>query len=150
MAPSAETTYWHPNSLSGHRVIVTGAARGVGRGGITAALLERGASVLLVDRDPPGVIGVAGSLADDHHAVPLVADLCDHSSYQHIIDVAVERLGGIDALINNAIATDEPKPFTDITMADYDLVFDIGPPGPPSSSCRPPTRCSRPAAAGRS
>jgi NAD(P)-dependent dehydrogenase (short-subunit alcohol dehydrogenase family) len=122
---SAEATYWHSESLSGHRVIVTGAARGVGRG-IAAALLERGASVLLVDRDP-GVIGVAGSLADDRRAVPLVADLCERSSYQHIVDVAVESFGGIDALINNAIATDEPKPFTDITMADYDLVFDIGP-----------------------
>jgi NAD(P)-dependent dehydrogenase (short-subunit alcohol dehydrogenase family) len=125
VASGAEATYWHSRSLSGHRVIVTGAARGVGRG-ITAALLERGASVLLVDRDP-GVIGVAGALADDQHAVPLVADLCDRSSYQHIVDTAVESFGSIDALINNAIATDEPKPFTEITMTDYDLVFDIGP-----------------------
>ena len=43
-------TYWHPDSLRGHVAIVTGAARGVGRG-IAAALLERGAQVLLVDID---------------------------------------------------------------------------------------------------
>ena len=42
--------YWHPTSLSGRRTIVTGAAQGVGRG-ITQALLERGAAVLLVDRN---------------------------------------------------------------------------------------------------
>ena len=125
MTSDAETTYWHPGSLSGRRVIVTGAARGVGRG-ITAALLERGASVLLVDRDP-GVIGVAAAYPNAAPAVPLVADLRDRSSYQHIVDTAVEEFGGIDALINNAIATDEPKPFAEITMDDYDVVFDIGP-----------------------
>ena len=31
------------------------------------------------------------------------------------------------ALINNAVATNEPKPFVDITVEDYDLVFDTAP-----------------------
>jgi NAD(P)-dependent dehydrogenase (short-subunit alcohol dehydrogenase family) len=111
--------------LTGVRVIVTGAARGVGKG-VTAALLERGASVLMVDRDPV-VVDVAANFAADGRAVPLVADLCDRSSYQRIVDEAVQALGGIDALINNAIATNEPKLFTDITNEDFDLVFDTGP-----------------------
>ena len=125
MAPHAEGTYWHPASLAGLRVIVTGAARGVGRG-ITAALLERGATVLLVDRDP-AVADVAADFAVDGRAVPLVADLCDRSSYQRIVDEAVAVMGGIDAVVNNAIATNEPKMFTDITQDDFDLVFDTGP-----------------------
>ncbi len=41
-------SYSHPESLRGHVPIVTGAARGVGKG-VAAALLERGAAVLLVD-----------------------------------------------------------------------------------------------------
>ena len=41
-------TYSHPDSMREHVAIVTGAAQGVGKG-IAAALLERGASVLLVD-----------------------------------------------------------------------------------------------------
>ena len=118
--------YWHPTSLSGRRTIVTGAAQGVGRG-ITQALLERGAAVLLVDRNA-AVADVTESLvAEGHHAKHLVADLRDHSSYRRIVDTAVERFGGLDALVNNAIATNEPKGFTDITMADFDLVFDTGP-----------------------
>ena len=125
MAPHTEGPYWHPGSLAGLRVIVTGAARGVGRG-ITAALLERGATVLMVDRDP-AVSQVAGTFDADGRAVPLVADLCDRSSYQRIVDEAVQLMGGIDALINNAIATNEPKLFTDITQDDFDLVFDTGP-----------------------
>ena len=43
-----DVSYWHPDSLRGKVAIVTGAARGVGKG-VSAALLERGASVLLVD-----------------------------------------------------------------------------------------------------
>jgi NAD(P)-dependent dehydrogenase (short-subunit alcohol dehydrogenase family) len=56
-----------------------------------------------------------------------VADLCDQAGYQRIVDTAVERFGGLDALVNNAVATNEPKPFTEITMADYDLAHDTGP-----------------------
>lgn len=125
MAPHTDRSYWHPGSLTGVRVIVTGAARGVGRG-VTAALLERGATVLMVDRDP-AVADVAGEFDAGDRATALVADLCDRSSYQRIVDEAVRVMGGIDALINNAIATNEPKPFTDITQEDFDLVFDTGP-----------------------
>ncbi|GAY17887.1 SDR family NAD(P)-dependent oxidoreductase [Mycobacterium sp. shizuoka-1] len=125
MAPLADHTYWHPGSLAGLRVIVTGAARGVGKG-ITAALLERGASVLMVDRNP-AVADVAAEFGVDGRATALVADLCDRTSYQRIVDRAVEVLGGLDALINNAIATNEPKLLTDITLDDFDLVFDTGP-----------------------
>jgi NAD(P)-dependent dehydrogenase (short-subunit alcohol dehydrogenase family) len=126
VASSADQTYWHPGSLAGHRVIVTGAAKGVGRG-ITAALLERGAAVLLVDRDPVVTEVAAELAAAGGNAAPLVADLCERSSYQHIVDEAVRVLGGLDALINNAIATNEPKPLPDITLDDFDLVFDTGP-----------------------
>ncbi|HNA52671.1 MAG TPA: SDR family NAD(P)-dependent oxidoreductase [Mycobacterium sp.] len=119
-------TYWHANSLNGRRAIVTGAAQGVGRG-IALALLERGASVLLVDRNAAVTEVARGFSADGLQADALVADLCDQAGYQRIVDAAVERFGGLDALVNNAVATNEPKPFTEITMADYDLAHDTGP-----------------------
>jgi NAD(P)-dependent dehydrogenase (short-subunit alcohol dehydrogenase family) len=125
VAPDADRSFWHPGSLTGVRAIVTGAARGVGKG-VSAALLERGATVLMVDRDP-AVADVAAEFDAGDRATPLVADLCDRSSYQRIAEEAVRVMGGIDALINNAIATNEPKPFTDITQEDFDLVFDTGP-----------------------
>jgi NAD(P)-dependent dehydrogenase (short-subunit alcohol dehydrogenase family) len=126
VAAEDRTTFWHPTSLSGLRAIVTGAAKGVGRG-ITAALLERGAAVLLVDRDPAVTAVSEQFTADGRQATALVADLRERASYSLIIDTAADRLGGLDTLVNNAIASNEPKPFTAITMEDYDLVFDIGP-----------------------
>lgn len=121
------TTYSHRDSLRDRHVIVTGAARGVGRG-ITAALLERGASVLMVDNQPDALAATAAEFADvGGTAEQLTADLRDADSAQLIVDAAVRRFGSLHGLVNNAIASNEPKPFTEITSADYDLVYDVGP-----------------------
>lgn len=118
------STYSHPDSLRGRNVIVTGAARGVGRG-IAAALLERGASVLMVDKQHDALEATAEELGGTHEQ--LTADLRDTASAQLIVDTAVARFGSLHGLVNNAIASNEPKPFTEITSADYDLVYDVGP-----------------------
>ena len=108
-------------------VTVTGAARGVGKG-IAAALTERGASVLLVDRDEDILATTTEQLlAEGHSAASLVADLRDGDAAGRIVAEALETFGTVHGLVNNAIATNEPKPFTAITRDDYDLVFDVGP-----------------------
>jgi len=123
--PQAE--YSHSRSLAGRAVIVTGAAQGVGRG-IAGALLDRGADVLMVDVnddklaatvDEFGAAGLTGT--------PCVADLRDLASSALVVDAAVAAFGRIDALVNNAIATNEPKRMVDVVIDDYDLVFDTGP-----------------------
>ncbi len=58
--------------------------------------------------------------------VPLVADLREPAAHR-IVAAAVEAFGTVHGLVNNAIATNEPKPFCEITREDYDLVFDVGP-----------------------
>lgn len=111
--------------LAGRAVIVTGAARGVGKGTVTA-LTERGASVLAVDRDAD-LLGATAAEFPDHPVVPLVADLREPGVARRIVSAATERFGAVHGLVNNAIATNEPKPFGEITREDYDLVFDVGP-----------------------
>lgn len=113
-----------PELLSGRAVIVTGAARGVGKG-IAAALTARGASVFAVDRDEHLLGETARQLGGAVH--PLVADLREPGCAAHIVAAAVGEFGTVHGLVNNAIATNEPKPFLDITRGDYDLVFDVGP-----------------------
>ena len=110
--------------LDGRTVIVTGAARGVGKG-IASALVQRGASVLAVDRDAELVHETAGQLGPAVR--PLVADLREQGFAPRIVAAAVDAFGTVHGLVNNAIATNEPKPFLDITREDYDLVFDVGP-----------------------
>jgi len=126
MTSPGQGQYWHSDSLAGHSVIVTGAAKGIGRG-IAEALLERGAAVLLVDREE-SVVELSAQFAsagfDAHHCV---ADLRDASTPALIMATAVEKLGAVTALINNAIACNEPKSFTEITHEDFNLVYDVGP-----------------------
>jgi 2-keto-3-deoxy-L-fuconate dehydrogenase len=75
----------------GVRVLVTGAASGIGHA--TAALLaRRGAQVVGFDRAvevPAAVQGVRGDVTDD-------------ASVREGVRIAVDRLGGLDVLVNNA------------------------------------------------
>ena len=95
------------------RVIVTGASGAFGRG-ITAALTERGASVVGLDLK-----------ADPEAAVPVLeCDVTDTESCSRAVDAAIETLGGLDALVNNAgIAgpVDSGKPPDDRAKAIIDV-----------------------------
>ena len=118
--------YSHPDSLRGHVAIVTGAAQGVGKG-VAAALLERGAAVLLVDIQDDLLAATTDELKELGRAEKLVADLRDPDNAQRIADAAVGEFGTVHGLVNNAIATNEPKAFVDITLEDLALGHDVGP-----------------------
>ncbi len=119
-------SYSHPDSMRGHVAIVTGAAQGVGKG-IAAALLERGAEVLLVDIKADALRATTAELEVLGRAEMLVADLRDPDSAQRIVATALNAFGAIHGLVNNAIATNEPKAFVDITTEDLALGHDVGP-----------------------
>jgi NAD(P)-dependent dehydrogenase (short-subunit alcohol dehydrogenase family) len=119
-------TYTHPDSMRGHVAIVTGAAQGVGKG-VAAALLERGASVLLVDIQDEKLSATTEELQALGRAEKLVANLREPDSAQRIVATALDAFGTVHGLVNNAIATNEPKAFVDITTEDLALGYDVGP-----------------------
>ncbi len=121
-------TYSHPDSMRGHVAIITGAAQGVGKG-IAAALLERGAAVLLVDIQDDKLSATAAELRSSGPVETVVADLRDPASAHRIAAAAVDAFGTVHGLVNNAIATNEPKRFVDITTEDLALDYDVGPRG---------------------
>lgn len=121
------TSYSHPDSMRDHVTIVTGAARGVGKG-IAAALLERGASVLLVDVLDDALDATTAEFTEAGlRAENLVADLRDPDSAQRIVAAGVASFGVIHGLVNNAVATNEPKRFVDLTLEDLELDNAVGP-----------------------
>lgn len=119
-------TYSHPDSMRGHAAIVTGAAQGVGKG-VATALLERGAEVLLVDIQEEALGRTTTELEAIGRVEQLVADLRDPDSARRIAAAAVDAFGTVHGLVNNAIATNEPKAFVDITTEDLALGYDVGP-----------------------
>ncbi len=119
-------SYSHPDSMRGHVAIVTGGAQGVGKG-VAAALLERGASVLLVDVLDEKLAATTDELRAAGRVEQVAADLRDPDSAQRIVTAAVDAFGTVHGLVNNAIATNEPKAFVDITGEDFALGHEVGP-----------------------
>ncbi|WP_426511886.1 SDR family NAD(P)-dependent oxidoreductase [Dactylosporangium sp. McL0621] len=118
-------TYASPAGLEGKACIVTGAAQGIGRG-ITQALTERGAAVLLVDHNAETLEGTVKAL-EGRRVVALRSDIRERGEAERIVAAAVEAFGRLDVLVNNAIATRAAGPFTEHSDEDYDLVFETGP-----------------------
>lgn len=83
--------------MSGQAVLVTGGARGIGRG-ITEAFLAAGADVVICGRTEPDALPAA----DGRSAVFLPADVRDPDAVAAMVDEAVSRLGRLDVLVNNA------------------------------------------------
>ncbi len=121
------TTYSRADGLAGKVAIVTGAAQGIGRG-ISQALTDRGAAVLLVDLAANNLAATTKTLEEDGRQVSaLVADVRERDAADLIAQTAVDRFGRLDILVNNAIATRAAAPLTEHSDDDYDLVFETGP-----------------------
>lgn len=84
-------------TLEGRRILVTGAASGVGRA--TAELFAaHGAAIALLDRDGTALAETVESIG----GIALVADLADESAIVAAVAKAAETMGGIDGLVNCA------------------------------------------------
>jgi NAD(P)-dependent dehydrogenase (short-subunit alcohol dehydrogenase family) len=87
-------------NFSGKKVLVTGATRGIGRA-TTEAFLKAGATVAVNGRKPDGV----DRLIDDLGGANMVAapgDLAKVGVCENVAKAAVDGLGGLDYLVNNA------------------------------------------------
>jgi len=128
--------------LKGKNAIVTGAARGIGRG-IALKLAEAGANVALVDlgnpRDPALTYNLAahGELQSaldevnsrDVKAAAILADVTRLADCERMAAETVKALGSIDVLVNNAgiIAA---GPVAEFSEEAWDRVMAVNAKGP--------------------
>jgi 3-oxoacyl-[acyl-carrier protein] reductase len=88
--------------LDGRAAIVTGATRGIGRA-IVERLLGAGAAVAVGGRSRESVGRACGELErSGGRVVPLVADVGDAAQVEAAFGEAIDRLGGVQVLVNNA------------------------------------------------
>ncbi|TRC92783.1 2-dehydro-3-deoxy-D-gluconate 5-dehydrogenase KduD [Mesorhizobium sp. WSM4303] len=109
-------------SLTGRRILVTGANTGIGQG-IAISIARAGGTVIGVGRsamdDTQRKVGEAGGQFE-----AVRCDLADHAAAKTMLDQVWEETGPIDGLVNNAgiIRRADAVDFSD---ADWDDVIDV-------------------------
>jgi NAD(P)-dependent dehydrogenase (short-subunit alcohol dehydrogenase family) len=111
-------------SLEGKAAVVTGAAGGIGRW-LAAGLGVAGAAVLATDVDRDALDEAVKALAAANvEASGFVCDLAEDEAPRRIVQAAVDRLGGLDVLVNNA-AVNRRMPILEMDRDTWDLITTI-------------------------
>ena len=107
--------------LKGKNVLVTGGASGIGRATATR-FLEEGCAVCVLDRSAEACERITAELPDLRAAIR--ADVSNLTQVRAAVDEAIERMGSIDVVINNA-GISIRHDFLDITPEEWDEVVGI-------------------------
>lgn len=107
--------------LDGRKALLTGATGDIGRAIMTAFLAE-GATVLATDLCPmPAEFDGSG----EARAFYLSADLRDPAAAGMLVESCIERMGGIDVLVNNAAARSPRADVVALADADWTEAMDV-------------------------
>jgi 2-deoxy-D-gluconate 3-dehydrogenase len=109
-------------SLDGKIAVVTGGTKGLGRA-IAVALAEAGADIVVVSRNAEKEVeDTILSLGRRYFHHP--TDLTKRDQTRMVIPTAVEKMGGIDILVNNS-GIIRKAPIIDYSEEDWDTVLEI-------------------------
>ncbi len=105
--------------------LVTGGARGIGRG-IAETLAEHGCDLVVNDVDGDALSTTVDALDTDTvgGVVGVEADVSDPEAAARLVKEAAEALEGLDVLVNNAAIID-PDAYADITAEDWRRVLGV-------------------------
>ncbi len=122
---------WRAGPLSsrfaGHVALVTGAGGAAIGGAVAARLASEGAAIVAVDSHGPRVEAAARDLRERYGVPvePYAIDIADRAAIDAMLTDAVERLGVIDIVVNNAainpqgsIWTYDPDQFAEVISVD--------------------------------
>jgi NAD(P)-dependent dehydrogenase (short-subunit alcohol dehydrogenase family) len=109
--------------LAGKRALVTGGTTGIGFA-IAERFLREGATVVVTGRNKDVGEQAEAALAGSGRSWFLIADAGDPAAVARSVDAAVERLGSLDVLVNNAGVGVEAS-LLNTPLADYDQVMNV-------------------------
>ncbi len=112
------------SKLLGRKIMVTGAARGIGFA-ISKRCLEEGAEVIFIDLNMKDIESAAEQLAQYKDKIYLKeCDVSNETQVKELFSYVKADIGGLDALVNNAgIARDNL--FMRMTLDQWQSVIDV-------------------------
>jgi glucose 1-dehydrogenase len=113
------------DALAGSVALVTGAARGIGRG-VALELARAGADVAINDLDPgQDAEEVAGQItALGRRATIYAVDVADRTAVEAMIEAVEAAFGQLDILVNNA-GLNIWEPFLEVSDQGLDRILDV-------------------------
>ncbi len=106
--------------LSGKNALVTGASRGIGRA-IALGFAQEGADVALASRDTGSLEQLRGEIeALGRRAFVIATDVMEAGSIAAMAAGAIDQLGSIDVLVNNAGGSSYMGPFTTLRFSGWE------------------------------
>jgi len=108
--------------LDGKVAVVTGGANGLGRA-IVEVFVDEGARVVVADLDDEAGhdldAGLGDAVAFSH------TDVSDAGSVQRVVDVAIERFGSLNVMVNNAGIPSAFRRLMRDDLRDFDRVMSV-------------------------
>ncbi len=116
--------------LQGKSIVITGTSSGMGKA-IAELFVKEGANVIAVARRKERLEALAASLAGEAGTIiPFVGDVSKLEDCEAMIDLAVEKFGKLDVLVNNAGIMDSMSSAADFTQEKLDSVYAVNVFGP--------------------
>lgn len=118
--------------LAGKRIVITGAASGIGRA-TTARFAGEGARVLAADRDETGLratVEYASTCSPANEVVTAVVDAGSEEDVAGLVATAESQLGGLDVVFANAGIGGSMSPVWETSLEDWNEVFRVDMAGP--------------------
>jgi NAD(P)-dependent dehydrogenase (short-subunit alcohol dehydrogenase family) len=110
-------------SFKSRVAIITGGGSGIGKE-VAKRLVAAGSSVVIGGRDSDKLKAAAIEIDPSGAQVrTLAGDIADPATAQALVNLATDAFGGVDILINNA-GVFQPKPFLELSPAEYDWFVD--------------------------
>jgi len=103
--------------LEGQRVLISGAASGIGRA-TTLGMLAEGARVVAVDADAAGLASLAEDAGSSSDLMTFEVDLATGEGCAAAVEEATTVLGGLDTLVNN-VGAGAVRAFEDISDDEW-------------------------------
>jgi NAD(P)-dependent dehydrogenase (short-subunit alcohol dehydrogenase family) len=111
--------------LDGKTALITGGSKGIGKG-IADAFVQSGAKVMITSRKADA----CAEAAEEIGCVWEAGHVGNPDDAQRVIGACIERLGGVDILVNNAAANPYAGRTIDVDLARWDKTFEVNLRGP--------------------